>query len=238
MQTTGYDAGEVSKPVLLAWSGGKDSALALAALRSDPRFRVTALLTSVTSGHDRISIHGVRRSILEAQSDALGLPVFEAQLEPGANNQSYERAWKGAIEQAETKLGIASSFVAYGDIFLEDVRRYREQLASRLGHRLVFPLWGRDTVELARSVVDLGYEAHVSCVDTTQLSALFAGRRYDTTFLTDLPSDVDPCGERGEFHTCVVDGPGFSARIEIVLGDCVLRENRFHYCDFVLVPRS
>lgn len=221
------------EPVLLAWSGGKDSALALAALRNSPRFKVAGLLTSVTQDYDRISIHGVRRSILKAQSACLGLPVFEAELAPGADNRSYEMAWTNAIELAKDELGIRSSVVAYGDIFLEDVRRYREGLASRLGHTLIFPLWGMNTAELAKRALDLGYEAYVSCVDTTQLSASFAGRRYDYAFLADLPASVDPCGERGEFHTCVVGGPGFGARIEVTLGECVLRENRFQFCDLV-----
>ena len=222
-------------PVLLAWSGGKDSTLALGALQADPNVRVIGLITAITAGYDRISIHGVRRSILMAQGAALGLPVFEAMLTPQSSNEDYKSAWAAALRRARAELGDVET-LAFGDIVLEDVRRYREALGSRIGHASIFPLWGRNTSELAAEFVAAGYEAYLTCVDTTQLAAEFAGRRYDLTLLADLPASVDPCGERGEFHTCVVDGPVFRERIVVECGERVRREERFEYCD--LVPIS
>lgn len=226
---------EQTKPVLLAWSGGKDSTLALAALQADPGLRVTGLITAVTAGYDRISIHGVRRSILLAQGAALGLPVFEAMLAPQSSNEDYKSAWAAALRRARAELGTVDT-LAFGDIFLDDVRRYREALGSRIGYTSIFPLWGRNTSELAAEFIAAGYEAYLTCVDTTQFAAEFAGRRYDSALLSELPASVDPCGERGEFHTCVVDGPVFRERIVVECGERVRREERFEYCD--LVPIS
>jgi uncharacterized protein (TIGR00290 family) len=217
---------------LLAWSGGKDSTLALAALRTDPRWRVVALLTTVTLAYDRISMHGIRRSILRRQSEALGLPCFEATLPTPATNDAYETAWADALARARAALGDVAH-VAYGDLFLDDVRAYREAQAERRGFRPVFPIWGRDTLEAARGFVRDGHEAYLCCVDTAQLDGAFAGRRYDDALLDALPAGVDPCGERGEFHTCVVGGPLFSTRIPVTLGARVLREDRFQYCDLL-----
>jgi len=219
-------------PVFLAWSGGKDSALALAELRDDPCYAVTCLLTTVSTAFDRVAIHGVRRSILAAQALALGLPLVEAPLPAGSDNAAYDAAWASALERAKAVVGPAST-VAYGDLFLEDVRAYREAQARRLGLAPVFPLWNRDTRALAERFIDAGYEAWLVCVDTTQLPAGFAGRRFDRVLLAELPTSVDPCGERGEFHTCVVDGPGFAAPIPVRLGERVRREERFEYCDLV-----
>ena len=220
------------RPILLAWSGGKDSTLALAALRADPQVQVVGLLTAVTARYDRISIHGVRRSILQAQAEALGLPVFEATLAPQASNEEYKAAWAAGLRRARADLGPVEA-LAFGDIFLADVRHYREALGSRIGYSAVFPLWGRDTRELAVEFIQAGYEAYLTCVDTTQLDAAFAGRRFDAELLRELPASVDPCGERGEFHTCVVDGPLFRERIPVALGETVRRDDRFEYCDLV-----
>ena len=184
------------QPVLLAWSGGKDSALALAALRADASVTVVGLVTAVTPAYDRISIHGVRRAILRAQSRALGLPVFEATLAPTSSNAAYEDAWVAAVSRAVAQLGAVSA-LAYGDIFLADVRQYREQLAERLGLASRFPLWHADTRALAERFVADGYEAYLTCVDATQLAPEFAGRRFDADLLSEMPSTVDPCGERG-----------------------------------------
>lgn len=222
-------------PVLLAWSGGKDSSLALASLRADPAVEVVGLLTSVTPAYDRVSIHGVRRSILREQSAALGLPLFEAQLAPGATNDAYDTAWASALSQARAALGFVRH-VAYGDLFLEDVRRFREEQAARLDFIPSFPLWGADTVRLAREFVEAGYEAYLTCVDTTQLAPEFSGRQFDAALLEDLPPTVDPCGERGEFHTCVVAGPIFPVSIPVMRGGRLRREDRFEYCDLVPGP--
>lgn len=220
-------------PILMAWSGGKDSALALRALRADPSTAVVGLLTAVTAGYERISIHGIRRAILAAQADALGLPVFAAELQPASSNAQYEAAWGAALDEARASVG-AVAHVAYGDLFLEDVKQYRDDLGRRLGFTGVYPLWGRDTAALAREFVDAGYEAYLTCVDTTQLAAEFTGRRFDHDLLRDLPPSVDPCGERGEFHTCVVAGPGFDRRLVVRHGDRVRRDGRFEYQDLLL----
>lgn len=222
----------VTRPILLAWSGGKDSTLALAALRSDPGVAVVGLLTTVAPSHDRISIHGVRRSILHAQAAALELPVFEAMLEPASSNADYDRAWAAGLEQAHQALGPVRD-IAYGDLFLEDVRQFREEQGVRLGFRPTYPIWGRDTSRLAAEFVEARYEAYVTCVDSTQLDPAFAGRRFDHALLADLPRSVDPCGERGEFHTCVVDGPLFRQPIRVAVGERVRRDERFEYCDLV-----
>src|SRR5215213_1103516 len=162
------------EPIALSWSGGKDSSLALAALRADPRYEVVALVTSVTSGYDRISIHGVRRTLLEAQVAALGLPLFEVALEPKCSNDAYEAAFSAALERVTTaNPGLRR--IAFGDLFLADVRAYREKLLHGSGYEGVFPIWGRDTADLAREFIAAGYRAHLVCVDTQQLSASFAG---------------------------------------------------------------
>ena len=220
-------------PVVLAWSGGKDSTLALEALRADPGVDVIAGVTAVTPEYDRVSIHGVRRSVLQAQAKALSLPIVEASLTVGGNNDAYELAWASALAEAAKTFG-AFDHVAYGDLFLEDVRQYRDAQLARLGVQGLYPIWGVPTADLADRFVSSGYEAWLTCVDTTQLDAGFAGRRYDASLLADLPPSVDPCGEHGEFHTCVVDGPLFRERIIVRHGESVLRDQRFQYADLLL----
>ena len=217
-------------PVALSWSGGKDSSLALAALQADPRYEVVALLTSITSGYDRVSIHGVRRALVEAQAAAIGLPLFEVELQPQSSNEAYEAAFLSAL----SRLRVAHpevQCVAFGDLYLADVRAYRERLLEATAFSPVFPLWGRDTKMLAREFIDAGFRATLVCVDTTQLSAEFAGRAFDDSLLSSLPASVDPCGEGGEFHTFVSEGPIFRSPIAIVRGETELREERFAYCD-------
>jgi uncharacterized protein (TIGR00290 family) len=222
----------MSQRVILSWSGGKDSALALAALRADSRFEPTALLTTVTSVYDRISIHGVRRDLLAAQAKAIRLPLHEMWLAPASSNEAYEAALASSLATLRARYGDVRH-VAYGDLFLEDVRRYREERLGALGWECVFPLWGESTDLLARSFVDAGYEARLVCVDTTMLGASFAGHPYDRRLLADLPPSVDPCGERGEFHTFVSYGPGFRERVSYEVGEVVMREARWAYCDLV-----
>jgi uncharacterized protein (TIGR00290 family) len=219
-------------PVLLAWSGGKDSSLALAALNANPAFRVCALVTAVTNGFDRISIHGVRRDLLERQAAAIGLPLIIAPLDAGAPNAAYEEAWAQALARGTDLCG-GATHVAYGDLFLEDVRAYREGQLRGLGYTPVYPVWGEDTTALARKFVRDGFKAVLTCVDTTQLDAKFAGREYDDAFLDELPAGVDPCGERGEFHTFAWNGPHMRHPVSIIAGERVLRDDRFEYCDFL-----
>lgn len=216
--------------VVLSWSGGKDSALALDALSRDPSVEVVGLLTSVTRSYDRISVHGVRRTMLEAQVERLGLPLFEIPLDPGCTNDAYGAAFHTALGEIRRERPDATR-IAFGDLFLEDVRGYRERLLARTGFEPMFPLWGLDTATLARRFIADGFSARLVCVDTTQLDAGFAGRLFDHQLLADLPVTTDPCGERGEFHTFVSDGPPFSGAIPYRVGETVLREDRFMFCD-------
>jgi uncharacterized protein (TIGR00290 family) len=216
--------------VILSWSGGKDSALALHALSQDPAWDVAGLLTSVTLGYDRISMHGVRRALLDAQTQRLGLPLFVIEVEPRSDNASYEAAFHATLDQVRRDQPRVKH-IAFGDLFLEDVRAYRERLLEGSGFTPVFPIWGIDTAALARRFIDDGFRARLVCVDTTQLDAKFAGRNFDDRLLAELPREVDPCGERGEFHTFVSDGPPFSAAVPYTVGETVLRDERFNYCE-------
>jgi len=220
-------------PVALAWSGGKDSGLALAALQADPDVEVVALVTTITRDFDRISIHGVRRTVLEAQVRSIGLPLFQSVIPAAASNALYEDALAATLADLHRQIPDAHR-LAFGDLFLTEVREYREHLLSRLGWIPVFPLWGQDTARLARRFIADGYRAVLTCVDTTQLDANFVGREFDSALLAELPIEVDPCGERGEFHTCVYDGPFFREPLELRGGERIRRDRRFEYCDFML----
>jgi uncharacterized protein (TIGR00290 family) len=220
------------EPVILSWSGGKDSSLALAALRADPRYEVVALLTSVTSGYDRVSIHGVRRALLEAQAAAVGLPLVYVMLEPQSSNQAYEAAFREALVRVRAEHPDVRR-IAFGDLYLADVRAYRERLLLETGFEGLFPLWGRDTKALASEFIAAGFRAHLVCVDTQHLPASFAGRAFDAGLLVELPPSVDPCGEGGEFHTFVSAGPVFSGAVSIDVGEVVLRDERFAFCDLL-----
>jgi uncharacterized protein (TIGR00290 family) len=221
------------RDVLLSWSGGKDSALALQALRADPGWNVVGLVTAITDEYDRISIHGVRRSLLEAQAASLALPLHLIHLTPGCSNDAYEKSFHAGLKSfAEGHP--RCHHVAFGDLFLADVRAYRENLLAGTPWTPVFPLWGSDTTALAGRFVDDGFEARLVCVDTTQLDGAMAGRAYDHGFVAELPASVDPCGERGEFHTFVAAGPGFRRPVGYTVGAQVLRDERFMYCDLMM----
>ena len=217
---------------MLSWSGGKDSSLALAALLADERYEVVALLTSITREYDRVSIHGVRRSLLDAQARALRLPLFEVTLGAASSNNAYETAFRQAVTDFR-RVHPDVRHMAFGDLFLSDVRGYRERLMASVGMEPVFPIWGRNTADLAREFVASGYRAHLVCVDTQQLAAEFAGREFDSALLADLPATVDPCGENGEFHTFVSRGPIFRAPIDVEVGELVMRDDRFAYRDLM-----
>lgn len=223
------------QPIVLSWSGGKDSSLALNALRGDERFDVVGLMTSLTTTYDRISIHGVRRALLEAQVAAIGLPLFEIALEAQSSNAAYELAFHRGVAELQAQIP-GLRHLAFGDLFLADVRAYRERLVRAAGMEAVFPLWGENTAALAQRFVADGYRAHLVCVDTEQLDARYAGHSFDTELLATLPPSVDPCGENGEFHTFVWDGPIFGRPVRLEVGEVVLRDGRFAYCDLLPAP--
>ena len=215
---------------ILAWSGGKDSALALYEITRLGSAEIAALLTTVTKGYDRISMHGVRRELLVEQALALGYPLEEVAIPEHCTNDAYEQRMQQTLEKYR-QAGIAH--VVFGDLFLKDVRTYREERLGRIGMQGIFPLWGKNTGEVARQFIQLGFRATVVCVDTELLGREYVGREYDEGFLRDLPGRVDPCGENGEFHTFVHDGPVFRKSIQVERGEKVMRENRFCYCDLI-----
>jgi uncharacterized protein (TIGR00290 family) len=220
-----------SGALALSWSGGKDSALALWALRELNGVEPQALITTITSEYERVSMHGVRRDLIERQAEKLSLPLVAVTIPPGCPNDVYEERWVRALASLELD-GVEE--VAFGDLFLEDVRHYREALLARAGKRGVFPLWGMNTQHLARRFVDDGFRATLVCVDPRQLEPALVGCEYDHVFLDRLPAHVDPCGERGEFHTFVHAGPFFSEPLACHVGRVVKREG-FAFCD--LEPR-
>ncbi len=229
-ETASVSAGEnrsVTAPVVFSWSAGKDSAFGLWTLLRDPAYEVRALLTTVTEGYDRVSMSGVREELLDRQAGVLGLPVVKVKIPPACVNEVYEQRMAGALA-AEALRGI--DLVAFSDLFLEDIRTYREERLAQAGKRGVFPLWGRDTSELARDMVASGFRSILVCVDPRALDPAFAGRDFDGGFLADLPAGVDPCGENGEFHTFVWDAPMYREPIRCRTGEVVTRDG-FVFCD-------
>ena len=222
----------MTKPLIFCWSGGKDSALALHALRQGDEFEVAGLLTTITAGHDRVSMHGVRRELLHAQAAALELPLHEVMLTPSAGNAEYEREMGTALERFRAA-GIGH--IGFGDIFLEDLRQYRERNLARVAMQAVFPVWGRDTDELVTSFYTLGFRALTVVVDPRVLPQSFVGREIDAGFVRELPAGVDPCGENGEYHSFVYDGPIFARPVPVQRGAVVPREG-FVFCD--LLPQA
>jgi uncharacterized protein (TIGR00290 family) len=219
----------IPEPILFCWSGGKDSAMALHALLQDNELRVMALLTTVTEGYDRISMHGVRRELLERQAKSIGLPLHEVFIPPQCVNPIYEARMEEALRVHSDK-GVRT--VAFGDIFLEDLRAYREKNLARMGMTALFPIWKRDTRELIRSLHSANFRAIAVCVDSKVLDRSFAGRELDHAFFRDLPPHADPCGENGEFHTFVFDGPIFHSPIPVRTGEIVQRDS-FVFCDLL-----
>ena len=217
------------EPILFCWSGGKDSAMALHTLLRLPDVRIVALLTTVTETYDRISMHGVRRELLVQQAQSIGLPLHEVRIPPQCVNPIYEARMEEALRIYYAE-GVRT--VAFGDIFLQDLRAYREKNLARIGMTALFPIWTRDTRELIRSFQAARFRAVAACIDPKVLDRSFAGRELDPSFFRDLPSGVDPCGENGEFHTFVFDGPIFHNPIPVRPGEIVERDS-FIYCDLL-----
>jgi uncharacterized protein (TIGR00290 family) len=215
--------------LLVAWSGGKDSALALYEILQNGHYEVVSLLTTLTADYDRISMHGVRRTLLELQAQALRLPLHQVFISKEATNEEYESQMEAALDHFRP-LGVST--VVFGDIHLQDVRKYREDNLARAEMTALFPLWGRDSAEVATTFVELGFKAIVTCVDSKALARSFCGRVIDRRFLADLPRGVDPCGENGEFHSFVFDGPMFTRGVPFAVGETVERET-LYFCDLV-----
>ena len=221
------------KDLLLAWSGGKDAAWTLHHLRARDDVRVVGLLTTVTEDHDRVAMHGIRRDVLHAQAAAVGLPLLESDIRAGCDNAAYEAAFAASLAEARGRwTGLDT--IAYGDLKLADVRQWRAALCERHGWKIETPLFGADTAQLAREMITGGLKTRLCCVDTTQLDAGYAGRAFDAALLDDLPDRCDPCGENGEFHTLVHNGPMLTHSIQLEEGETVLREGRFAFTDFRL----
>jgi uncharacterized protein (TIGR00290 family) len=220
----------VKKKVIFSWSGGKDSALALYELVQSKEYDIAALLTTVTKDYDRISMHGVRTVLLEKQAKALGITLEKALMKKGATIEENESKIREVMQRY---FGNGVLLNAAGDIALEDVKKYKDDNLARIGMEGIYPLWKRDSAELARRFIGLGFKAVITCVDSTLLDKSFVGREFDESFLADLPAGVDPCGENGEFHSFVYDGPIFREKVAIARGEIVLRDNRYYFCDLL-----
>jgi len=221
----------MTKPLVVSWSGGKDSTLALNEILNNTDYEVHSLITTVTEGYNRISIHGVRNELLEKQVQSIGLPLHKVSIPKDSKNEQYESALKKVLLKFKNE-GINE--IVFGDIFLEDVKKYRDELLNKLDMKGVYPIWKKDSKELARKFIELGFKAVTTCVDSQQIDKKFVGREYDSEFLNDLPNSADHCGENGEFHTFVYDGPLFDKKIYFTKGEIVFRDDRFYYCDLIL----
>jgi uncharacterized protein (TIGR00290 family) len=225
---------KLSRPkAVVSWSSGKDSAFALQEARATNDYELVGVLTTVTLAFLRVSMHGVREELLNAQVASLGLPCSKIYIPSPCSNAIYEREMAAALTELKHS-GV--SHVIFGDLFLEDIRAYREKQLARLGMECVFPLWMRNTGELARHMLDAGIEATLTCVDLRKLDASFAGRRFDDDLLRHLPAGIDPCGENGEFHTFVSSGPMFERPVAINVGEVVSRDG-FAFADLLPAPR-
>ncbi len=224
----------MSIPVILAWSGGKDSALALSQLQLDDRYEIVSLLTTFTRDYERVSMHGVRRELIVQQAERLKIPLAESWINKGADNASYEAALSATLDGFKTP-GVRT--IAFGDLYLEDIRAYRENVTTRIGMNSLYPIWGMETLSLARKFIADGFIATTCCVDTKQIPEEFCGRRLDFDFLNSLPESADPCGENGEFHTFVHDCPLMSSPIEIEVGE-MRRDGQFTFRDLLLAKQT
>jgi uncharacterized protein (TIGR00290 family) len=220
------------KKLLFGWSGGKDSALALYEIQKNHEYEVVSLLTTITEDYDRISMHGVRRVLVEQQARSLGIPLHKVFIPKECSNEIYAAKMTEALIKFKQD-GVEN--VAFGDIFLEDVRNYRLENLAKLNMKGVFPIWGRDSAELAQTFIALGFKAVVSCINPKVMDQKFLGRQIDGDFIAELPPNIDPSGENGEFHSFVYDGPVFKEKIGYQRGESVLRDS-FYFCD--LIPTS
>lgn len=217
------------KKILLSWSGGKDSAMALYEIQKTKDYEIVALLTTVTDGYGRVSMHGVREELLGRQAESLGLRLHKILITQNATNEEYESTMKEVLTKYKNE-NVHS--VAFGDIFLEDLRKYREENLAKIGMEGIFPIWKRYTNELVRTFIDLGFRAIVTCVDSKVLDSSFVGREIDDDFIRQLPPQIDPCGENGEIHSFVFSGPNFKREITFTIGEIVLRDF-FYFCDLL-----
>ena len=217
--------------ILFSWSGGKDSALALNSIRQNKDLTIVALLTTVTADYDRISMHGVRRELLEKQAESIGIPLEKVILSKNCDNEEWEEKIHAVLVQHKNH-GVTS--VAFGDIFLEDMKKYRETNLAKISMKGIFPLWKQNSYILAKKFIELKFKAVITCVDSKQLDGKFCGREYDTALLSGLPKNVDCCGENGEFHSFVYEGPIFKKGIAFTKGEIVVRDNQFYFCDLIV----
>jgi uncharacterized protein (TIGR00290 family) len=220
----------VKEPVVLSWSGGKDSAMAAYQLLASQKYEIATLVTTVTEEFDRISMHGVRRELLERQAESLRIPLHTMMIPKECSNLIYEERMRATLAEFKAR-GITR--VAFGDLYLEDVKQYRDERLAQIGMTGLYPIWMRDTDELVRTFIGLGFKAILACVDTEAIGAAFAGRELDHDLLHDLPASADPCGENGEYHSFVYAGPIFNKPIACRAGERVMRTPRFNYCDIV-----
>ena len=221
----------MKEKIIVSWSGGKDSAMALYEVKKNKSYEIISLLTTVTEDYDRISMHGVRQSLLEQQSNFLGFPLTKVFISKNKSNQEYESKIKDVLLRHQAE-GVSS--VVFGDIFLEDLRQYRENNLAKVEMKGIFPLWKIDTRKLAKRFINLGFKAIITCIDSKVLDKKFVGRDFNAQFLSDLPSNIDPCGENGEFHSFVYGGPVYKEQIPCETGEIVLRDKDFYYCDLEL----
>jgi len=216
---------------IVSWSSGKDSAMTLHRVKNAQELEVVALMTTVTDDYGRVSMHGVREELLDTQAERLGYPLVKVRIPYPCPNQAYEQKMSETLTSWKAK-GV--THLVFGDLFLEDVRKYREEKLAPLGLTPVFPLWGEDTTLLAKETIKVGFRAIVTCVDPRKLNPSFAGREFDESFLRDLPAGVDRCGENGEFHTFVYDGPVFKSPVHVQVGEKVMRDG-FQFADVIPV---
>ncbi|MFX1338434.1 MAG: diphthine--ammonia ligase [Promethearchaeota archaeon] len=217
------------EPVIVSWSGGKDSTLALYLLNRE-KYDVRFLITTISEDYNRVSMHGVRKELLVEQAKSIGISLITISLSKDTSNEDYEKIMKREMLYFKS---LRVYHVVFGDIFLEDLKNYRESNLSIIGMKAIFPLWKQDTRELAENFINLGFKAIITSVDSKSLKDSYIGKLYDKDFIDSLPSNVDPCGENGEFHSFVFDGPIFSYPIRFQKGEVVFRENRFYYIDLI-----
>ena len=224
------DSEQRQPKAILSWSSGKDSAMALYRILAAKQFNVVGLLTTVSDQFHRVSMHGVREELLDRQAQSVGIPLEKVYIPYPCPNAVYEEKMRNVLSTLK-EAGVTHAI--FGDLFLEDIRKYREANLAQIDLTPIFPVWGRDTAGLAQEMLKLGFRAIITCVDPKQLDAKFAGRQFDNAFLKDLPSNVDPCGENGEFHTFVYDGPNFQSPVPVEAGESVLRDG-FQFADVLL----